>query len=56
MLFVFCWMEKIIFLKYGELNTKGDNRSFFINKIYDNLEIVLENNIEENKDKKEEKK
>ena len=36
-------MEKIIFLKYGELNTKGDNKSFFINKIYDNLEIVLEN-------------
>ena len=24
-------MEKIIFLKYGELNTKGDNRNFFIN-------------------------
>ena len=36
-------MEKIIFLKYGELNTKGDNRNFFINKIYDNLEIVLFN-------------
>ena len=34
-------MEKIIFLKYGELNTKGDNRNFFINKIFDNLEIVL---------------
>ena len=36
-------MEKIIFLKYGELNTKGDNRNFFINKICDNLEIALEN-------------
>ena len=35
-------MEKIIFLKYGELNTKGDNRNFFINKIFDNLEVVLE--------------
>ena len=34
-------MEKIIFLKYGELNTKGDNRNFFINKIFDNLEEVL---------------
>ena len=36
-------MDKIIFLKYGELNTKGDNRSLFINKIYDNLSLALEN-------------
>ncbi len=35
-------MKKIILIKYGELTTKGDNRSLFINKIYDNLKVLLE--------------
>jgi len=36
-------MKKIILIKYGELTTKGDNRSLFINKIYDHLKILLAN-------------
>ena len=34
-------MEKIILIKYGELTTKKANRNLFINKIYDNLKLVL---------------
>ena len=36
-------MEKIILIKYGELTTKKANRNLFINKIYDNLKLVLSN-------------
>ena len=36
-------MEKIILIKYGELTTKKANRNLFINKIYDNLKLALEN-------------
>ena len=34
---------KIILIKYGELTTKKDNRSLFINKIYENLSLALSN-------------
>ena len=34
-------MERIILIKYGELTTKGDNRNYFINKIYDNMKLKL---------------
>ena len=36
-------MEKILLIKYGELTTKGDNRNLFINKIYDNMKLLLSN-------------
>ena len=36
-------MEKILLIKYGELTTKGDNRNIFINKIYDNMKLLLSN-------------
>ena len=32
---------KVILIKYGELNTKGDNRNFFINTLYDNIRNKL---------------
>lgn len=38
-------MEKIIFLKYGELSTKKDNRNFFIKTLNDTIKKRL-NNIE----------
>lgn len=34
-------MEKIILIKYGELTTKKANRNLFINKIYENIKLVL---------------
>lgn len=34
-------MEKIILIKYGELTTKKDNRSFFIKKLVANIKNVL---------------
>lgn len=34
-------MEKIILIKYGELTTKKDNRSFFIKKLVSNIKNVL---------------
>lgn len=34
-------MEKIIIIKYGELNTKKDNKNFFINKLSENIEVTL---------------
>ena len=34
-------MEKIILIKYGELTTKGDNRSLFISKIYETMKELL---------------
>ena len=27
---------KVILIKYGELTTKGDNRKYFINVLYNN--------------------
>ena len=36
-------MEQIILIKYGELTTKKDNRSLFINKIYEHLKQALSN-------------
>ena len=36
-------MEKILLIKYGELTTKGDNRNLFVNKIYDNMKLLLSN-------------
>ncbi len=38
-------LEKIIFLKYGELSTKKDNRAFFIKTLNKNILHVL-NNVE----------
>lgn len=34
-------MEKIILIKYGELTTKGDNRNIFIDKIYNQMKLLL---------------
>ena len=36
-------MEKIILIKYGELTTKKANRNLFINRIYENMRLALEN-------------
>lgn len=35
-------MMKVILIKYGELTTKGDNRKYFINVLYDNIRKALE--------------
>jgi len=35
-------MEKIILIKYGELTTKKANRNLFINRIYENMKLALE--------------
>lgn len=34
-------MEKIILIKYGELTTKKLNRNLFINRIYENMKLLL---------------
>ncbi len=34
-------MKKLIMIKYGELTTKKDNRSFFINTLSNNIETAL---------------
>ncbi len=44
------FMQKLIFLKYGELSTKKDNRSFFIKTLNDDIKKVLENDVEINYD------
>lgn len=45
-------MEKIILIKYGELTTKKANRNLFINRIYENMKLVLANyNIKINKNR-----
>jgi len=36
-------MKKIILIKYGELTTKKANRNIFINKIYENMKLLLVN-------------
>lgn len=36
-------MERLILIKYGELTTKKDNRSLFINRIYENMKLALAN-------------
>ena len=33
---------KVILIKYGELTTKGDNRKYFINVLYNNIKKALE--------------
>ncbi len=38
-------MEKLIFLKYGELSTKKDNRNFFIKKLNENISNVLKDEV-----------
>ena len=45
-------MERVILIKYGELSTKGDNRNFFINTLYNNLKNKLSNfNVKIHKDR-----
>lgn len=45
-------MKRVLLIKYGELSTKGDNRSFFINTLYNNLKNKLNNyNVEIKKDR-----
>lgn len=39
-------MEKIIFLKYGELSTKKDNRNFFIKTLSDDIKKNLKDEVE----------
>lgn len=34
-------MDKVILIKYGELTTKKENRSLFINRIYENMKLAL---------------
>ena len=34
-------MEKIILIKYGELTTKKANRNLFINRIYENMKLLI---------------
>lgn len=36
-------MDRIILIKYGELSTKGGNRNFFINTLYNNIKNKLKN-------------
>lgn len=39
-------MEKLIFIKYGELTTKKDNRGFFIKTLNDNIKKILNDEVE----------
>lgn len=39
-------MEKLIFIKYGELTTKKDNRGFFLKTLNDNIKKVLIDEVE----------
>ena len=39
-------MQKLIFIKYGELSTKKDNRSFFLKSLNDNIKKVLGNTVD----------
>ncbi len=43
-------MEKIIFLKYGELSTKKDNRNFFIKTLNNNIINILGDSVSINYD------
>ena len=36
------FMEKVIFIKYGELSTKKDNINFFLKKLKENILFVLD--------------
>ena len=38
-------MEKIIFLKYGELSTKKNNRNFFIKTLTDRIKKVFQDEV-----------
>ena len=39
-------MKKLIFIKYGELTTKKDNRGFFLKALNDNIKKVLNDEVE----------
>ena len=39
-------MEKIIFLKYGELSTKKDNINFFLKTLYDDIKNNLKDEVD----------
>ena len=39
-------MEKLIFIKYGELSTKKDNRGFFLKTLNDNIKKVLSDEVD----------
>ena len=36
-------MDRVILIKYGELTTKKENRKFFINTLYQNIQKKLKN-------------
>ena len=36
-------MQKLIFLKYGELSTKKDNRNYFLKILHNNIQNMLHN-------------
>ena len=38
-------MEKVIFLKYGELSTKKDNKNLFIKQLNDNIKNILKDDV-----------
>ncbi len=38
-------MEQIIYIKYGELNLKGNNKNFFINTLFKNIKKALKDFI-----------
>ena len=38
-------MQKLIFVKYGELSTKKNNRNFFIKTLNDDIKKVLKDNV-----------
>ena len=35
-------MDQVIIIKYGELNTKKDNKNFFINRLKENITKSME--------------
>ena len=39
-------MEKLLFIKYGELSTKKDNRGFFLKALNDNIKKVLSDEVD----------
>ena len=39
-------MEKLIFIKYGELSTKKDNRGFFLKTLNDNIKKILSSEVD----------
>ena len=39
-------MEKLLFIKYGELSTKKDNRGFFLKALNDNIKKILSDEVD----------